>query len=225
MGVMFENLTLIDGLLSTSDLDVQSGSWSDSDGGVTLLGVGGGTRNPDGVGDAIHDVPTWGVAVDLSVQVKVDPSVVSGDDPISAGVGFGPAVEPVFSNENNPLTDFLGLPAAVALCATEPSSDPTNFSLVNVLWMRATPSGSVSTYKSDLSVSAGFHDLRILLALGRYHVWFDDVYLGNNTCQISGDVGRVHLWGQSNHATTPHVFWRNLQVKTFPLGISPPEAP
>lgn len=213
-------LLIEDPLEDASNLDVQSGAWSGSGGVLTLLGEGGGgARNPDGVGDAIHSLATWGVAVDLSVEVKVDPSVVSTDDPISAGVGFGPAAAPQNSNESNVTIDFLGLPAGVALCAPQPDSNPSSFSLMNVLYMRESPSGSLSTYKSDVTSSSDFHEIRLLLALGRYHVWFDSAYLGNSPAQFPGDVSRVHLWGQSNHATSPHVFWRNLEVKTFPFGI------
>lgn len=216
---------IIDPLSSTAGLDVQDGSWSTSGGVVTLLGVGGGLRNPDGVGDATHNALTWGVTVDARVDVKVDPSVVSNDTAISAGIGFGPSTKPQNSNETNPAIDFLGLPAGVTLCAQQPSSSPTSFSLMNVLWMRESPSASLSTFKTGLSVSAGWHEIRLLLSFGYYHVWLDGLYLGNSRAQWPGDTSRVHLWGQSNHASTPHVFWRNLRVKTFPLGISPPEEP
>lgn len=223
-GEMLESVTLIDDPLSTTaNLDVQSGSWSTASGATTLLGVGGGVRNPDGVGDAFHLVPTWGVAVDVSVEVSVNPLVVSNDVSISAGIGFGPASAPVNSDEGNSTIPFLGLSAGVSLCAMEPFSSPASFSLVNILYMRNNPSPGV--FKDGISAAPGFHELRLLLTLGQYHVWYDDTYLGSSNAQLSGDVSRIHLWGQSNHASTPHVFWRNLRVKTFPLGITPPEEP
>lgn len=219
-----DSLPLInDPLSSTSGISVQSSSWSISSGALTLLGAGGGgDRNPDGVGSAIHTIPVWGGAVDLRVQVKVDPSVASSDFPVSAGLGLGPASEPVFSDPEDPWIAHLGLSAGVALCVRKPLSEPTEYSYVEGRYMQQPPS-NVGGLPVD--ADAGYHEIRLLVALGSYYTWCDGNLISQSVTQERGDMHRVHLWGQSNHPSTPHVFWRNLRVKTFPLGITPPEEP
>lgn len=220
----FESVHVISDPLSTTDaLDEQSGSWSISGGELTLLGEGGNVpRNPDGVGDLFHSTSVSGMAVDARVDVKLDPSPVSSDFFISAGIGFGPASEPdVRLADWHP---WLGLSAGAALCIKNPSSDPGDFSLMNIHHMKKSPDSSGSTIR-DVATGSGFHELRVLASLGWFHVWLDGDWLTSSRTHLLGDLSRVHLWGQSNHASTPHVFWRNLRVKTFPLGITPLEEP